>query len=145
MNKTTDQPTPRLGVGVIVYKDHRILLGRRRNSHGEGHWAFPGGHLEFAESPLECARREVEEETGLQLTKAKPGPFTNDVFVEENKHYVTLFVMAEPCAGEPQPLEPDKCSEWLWFSWSDLPSPLFLPISNLIAQGFDPGQHFPLE
>ena len=145
MNKTTDQPTPRLGVGVIVYKDHRILLGRRRNSHGEGHWAFPGGHLEFSESPLECARREVQEETGLQLSKTRSGPYTNDVFLEENKHYVTLFVMAEPCAGEPQLLEPDKCSEWLWFSWNDLPSPLFLPISNLIAQGFDPGQHFPLE
>jgi len=50
---------PLIGVAVIVIKENRVLLGKRKNSHGSGTWAFPGGHLEFNESIEDCARREV--------------------------------------------------------------------------------------
>jgi 8-oxo-dGTP diphosphatase len=40
---------PLIGVAVIVMKDDRVLLGKRKNSHGADTWAFPGGHLEFNE------------------------------------------------------------------------------------------------
>jgi 8-oxo-dGTP diphosphatase len=48
---------PLIGVAVIVIKDDKILLGKRKNSHGAGTWALPGGHLEFGESIKDCARR----------------------------------------------------------------------------------------
>lgn len=133
-----NQKQPRIGVGVIVLQEGRILLGRRLNSHGEGQWAFPGGHLEFGESPADCARREVLEETGLSLDSVQPGPYTNDVFQQEGKHYITLFMLADCQAGEPAVMEPDKCLEWQWFDWEDLPEPLFLPIRNLQNQGYKP-------
>jgi 8-oxo-dGTP diphosphatase len=41
---------PLIGVAVIVIKEDEVLLGKRKNSHGSGTWAFPGGHLEFKES-----------------------------------------------------------------------------------------------
>ena len=50
---------PLIGVAVIVIKENRVLLGKRKNSHDSGTWAFPGGHLEFKESIKDCARREV--------------------------------------------------------------------------------------
>ena len=50
---------PKVGVGVIVVKEGKVLLQRRRGAHGEGTWGFPGGHLEFKESWEECAKRET--------------------------------------------------------------------------------------
>jgi 8-oxo-dGTP diphosphatase len=127
---------PQVGVGVILHDQGRVLLGLRQNSHGTGTWCFPGGHLEFGESILECAQRELTEETGLTSSSLVCGPVTNDIFESEEKHYITLFVLAKYSGGEVQLCEPEKCLEWRWYNWSELPSPLFLPIQNLIGQGF---------
>jgi 8-oxo-dGTP diphosphatase len=53
-----DEQRPRVGVGVIVVKNGLVLIGKRKGSHGEGQWAWPGGHLEYMESFLDCAKRE---------------------------------------------------------------------------------------
>ncbi len=129
---------PNVGVGVIIKRDGKILLGKRKNAHGDGSWSFPGGHLEFNEDPKDCAEREVMEEVGINIKNMKTGPYTNDVFKKENKHYITLYILAELDSGEPEVLEPDKCERWEWFSWNNLPSPLFIPIQNLLKQGYDP-------
>lgn len=128
---------PRVGVGVIVVKGESVLLGLRIGSHGSDTWSFPGGHLEFGESPTECAKRELFEETGLDVESACLGPYTNDIF-DEGKHYVTLFVVVNCSGSIPVVKEPDKCREWRWFPWSKLPAPLFLPIENLIRNGYVP-------
>ena len=44
-----EQKHPKVGVGVIVRKGDKFLLGKRQGAHGEGTWAFAGGHLEFGE------------------------------------------------------------------------------------------------
>ncbi len=133
---STPRDRPLIGVGVIVIKGNRVLLGKRKNSHGAGAWAFPGGHLEFNETIEGCAEREVMEETGLRVKNVRRGPFTNDIFTEENKHYVTLFVMADHASGEPEAKEPDKCEKWVWSPWPPVMRPCFLPIENLIKQNF---------
>ena len=129
---------PLIGVGVIVVRDDKVLLGLRKGSHGDGTWHFPGGHLEFGESVEDCARREVLEETGLRADLIEPGPYTNDIFKKEDKHYITLFAITEIEEGEPKVMEPEKCECWKWFSWNNLPQPLFIPIENLAATGFSP-------
>ena len=129
---------PRIGVGVIIRKDGKYLLGKRRNAHGDGSWSFAGGHLEFGETVEECARRETAEETGIELGEVRFAGYTDDLFQEEGKHYVTMFVLSEWRAGEPQTLEPEKCEGWQWFEWDDLPTPLFLPIRNLLDTGYVP-------
>lgn len=129
---------PKVGVGVIIRKDNKILLGKRKNSHGDGTWSFPGGHLEFGETPEECAKRETFEETGLILdTFAKCG-YTNDIFNKENKHYITLYMITDLKEGEPELKEPEKCEQWQWFEWFKLPKPLFVPIYNLLKDNFNP-------
>ncbi len=127
---------PRVGIGVILCDGTRVLLGRRCGSHGSETWCFPGGHLEFGETPAECAKRELLEETGLTATNFVTGPCTNDIFKDEGKHYVTWFVVATHTGGLAEVREPDKCREWRWFDWDNLPTPLFLPIKNLLKAGF---------
>ena len=113
-------------------------MGHRLSVHGEGTWSFPGGHLEFGESFADCARREVLEETGLIITEPEFVTCTNDVFVPEKKHYITIYMKAAWTKDEPQVREPNKMVRWEWFAWDDLPTPLFLPQQNLINTGFHP-------
>ncbi|MGM5487995.1 MAG: nucleotide triphosphate diphosphatase NUDT15 [Nanobdellota archaeon] len=129
---------PKIGVGVIVIKDGKVLMGKRKNAHGDGSWSFPGGHLEFNETVEECAMREVSEETGISLKNMRKGPFTNDIFEKERKHYVTLYVVSDFAAGQVTVMEPDKFETWDWFEWNNLPQPLFIPIQNLLQKDFDP-------
>jgi 8-oxo-dGTP diphosphatase len=56
---------------------------------------LPGGHLEYGEEIFACAEREALEETGLKVRGTKLVAVTNDVFEEQGKHYITLFVRCE--------------------------------------------------
>ena len=137
-NKHMEKSRPKVGLGVIVKKHNQILLGKRKGAHGESTWSFPGGHLESGESLEACAIREVKEETGIKIKNLQTGPFTNDIFKQEDKHYVTLFLLADYDSGNVKIMEPEKCEKWTWFEWNKLPKPLFLPIKNLLKQNFNP-------
>lgn len=131
-------PPLRLGVAAILRRDGQILMHQRKGSHGAGTWSFPGGHIDEPETPLETIRREVWEETGLEVFGFRPLTFTSDVFEVEGKRYLTLYFQAvcPPELGEPRVMEPDKCVEWRWVTPGQWPGELFLPIQNLLKQGY---------
>jgi len=129
-------PIVRIGVAVVIRKGNQVLLGKCLKSHGIGTWHTPGGHIEFGETPEQTARREVIEETGLELgliRKLYYLPYVNTVFEGDRKHYITLFMEAKYIGGEPVAKEPEKCSEWLWFDKDNLPSPLFTDMKSALA------------
>ena len=125
---------PAIGVGIIISHNNKILLGKRINSHGSSTWAPPGGHLEFGETPEECAQREVMEEVGIKITNLRRGHYTNDIFIDKQKHYITLFFFADYESGTIQNCEPHKCEGWEWFDSERLPQPLFLPLQHYTQQ-----------
>ena len=127
-------------VGVccwILNKNGQVLLGKRLSKHGHNLWAAPGGHIEFGETPIQCASRELFEETGIKIPPArfKEFEFTNDIFEKENKQYITIHCIVEkPVSKEPKIMEPNKCEKWQWFDKDKLPKPLFLPVKNLLKK-----------
>lgn len=129
---------PSVGLGVIVRKDGKVLLGKRKCSYGEGTWHFPGGHLEFNEDFEACAERETMEETGISIKNIKFLTATNDIIKEDARHYITIFMVADHDSGEPKIMEPDKSEEWMWFSWDKLPTPLFIPTKSFVKQNINP-------
>lgn len=120
-----------IGIGVVIVHNDRVLLGKRTSALGQGTWAPPGGLLEFGESFEDCARREVLEETGLEVGDIQQGPTTNDMFSPQ-KQGVTVFMFAEYVGGEPKVMEPSKCESWKWFDVDQLPEPLFLPFASFV-------------
>ncbi len=123
---------PGVGIGVIVRKEGKVLLMRRQGSHGHGSWAPPGGHIEYGESFQECAKRETLEETGVEIGEITFRGITNDVFLEEGKHYVTIWVECQYVSGEATITSPRESTEVGWFDWDALPEPYFLPWQNLL-------------
>lgn len=128
---------PRVGIAVVVVRKGLILLGQRKGGYASGEWAFPGGKLELQESWVECAHREVQEETGLRVQIAKePISMSNDIWSGQ-RHYVTIYMAARSAQGEAKVTEPDKCVSWAWFRPNTLPEPMFLPLRNFLKE--DPG------
>lgn len=114
----------KVGVGVMIFKDDKVLMSRRKGSHGEGEWSFPGGHLEYMESFADCAKRETREECGIEITNIR-FQFLANVIKYAPKHYVHVGLIADWQAGDPQVLEPHKAEFWQWVDLDNIPQPLF--------------------
>lgn len=124
--------SPKVGVGVFVIKDGRVLMGQRKGSHGSGDFAGPGGHLEFGETIEECAIREVKEETGIEIENLRVISVANLLYWTD-KHYIDFGVIADWKSGDPTVLEPEKCVGWNWYSFDELPSPRFGSVDVYVA------------
>jgi 8-oxo-dGTP diphosphatase len=124
---------PMVGVGIIIRRGEQVLLLHRHHAHGAGTWSPPGGHLEFGETPEECARRETREETSLEVVDVRYKCLTNDIFTAEGKHYITIWMEGQGGEGEAVLNAPEEASEVRWFRWDELPEQIFLPLANLLA------------
>ena len=124
-----NEQRPKVGVGVMIIKDGKVLLGKRKGSHGSGEYAWPGGHMEYMESFEECAKRETFEETAIQIKNVR---FLRLLNLKEYapKHYVDIGLVADWESGEPQIMEPDKIEKWDWYDIDNLPKPLFAAIPS---------------
>ncbi len=131
-----DNGKPGVGIGVIVVKDGKILVGKRVSSHGAETWCFPGGKLHFGESFEACAKREVFEEAGIFINNVKFITVTNDIFEKEGQHWITIFLQADYASGTVKEKEPNKMRKWQWVSWDRIPKPLFVPLANLKKTGY---------
>lgn len=127
-----------VGVGVLILRDSKILLGKRHEDpekassllSGAGTWTMPGGKLDFGETFEEGAKREVLEETGLKLNKVDVICVNNDII--ETAHFVTIGLYSDDFIGEPKIMEPDEITEWQWFDFNNLPSPIFFPSARVL-------------
>jgi 8-oxo-dGTP diphosphatase len=134
---------PRVGVGVMILKDNKVLLGERHTDsekadselHGEGTWTMPGGKLDFQEGLKEAGIREVFEETGIKVKNLDLISISNDV-VPDN-HFVTIGFLCNDFEGEPKVMEPDEITKWEWFDLNNLPEKVFPPSAKIIKNYLD--------
>lgn len=138
---------PGVGFGVMILRDNKILLGHRHVDptkassalHGEGTWTMPGGKLHFGETFEAGAAREVMEETGMILGSSRVISLTNNIVPDAQ--FVTVGLLTTDTTGEPQVLEPDEITEWKWFSFEELPSPIY-PASQQVIDNYLAGKFY---
>lgn len=96
---------PVIGVGTVVLRDQSVLLVRRANPPRRGQWSLPGGAQELGETLIEAARREVREETGIELAAISLLTVLDliepDAEGRIRHHYSLVDFVAEADPGEP--------------------------------------------
>lgn len=121
---------PRVGVGCVVMRGDKTLLVQSRRW---GRWSTPGGHLDYGESPTECARRETVEEAGITLGVVEFLAITNDVMPDRGTHYITIWMCGEAEAGEISVGDPEEIADARWFGLDSLPEPVHPYFANLVS------------
>jgi ADP-ribose pyrophosphatase YjhB (NUDIX family) len=106
-------------VQALVERDGRLLLARRGIDPGRGMWDLPGGFLQEGEHPLEGVRRELREETGLDV---QPGAFVG-AWIDPYERRFVLGLTYEATAGAGEPEAADDVAELQWFAPDELPAP----------------------
>lgn len=121
---------PNAVMGVMIFKDEKILIGKRKNtaSHGQGEYSFPGGHIEFGESFVDAIKRETLEESGVEIKNIKFLCIANISMYNK----VLVGVTADWDKEEPVTLKEENIGDWQWYDINNLPSPLFYPTGVLI-------------
>jgi ADP-ribose pyrophosphatase YjhB (NUDIX family) len=105
------------GAQAVIVRDGSVLLGRRRFDPGEGRWDLPGGFLHEGEDALEALRREVREETGLEIDPRRFLGTWNEPYWERD--VLCLTWLATPTGGEER--AGDDLVELHWFTPDDRP------------------------
>ena len=75
---------PIVSVEAIITRGNTTLLLKRNNSPAKGEWWFPGGRIRRGESLEQALRREIKEETGLEITSCKLINVYSRVFPERH-------------------------------------------------------------
>ena len=110
--------SPHVAVGAIVVRDDSLLMIRRGQEPAKGLWSLPGGRLEHGEYLADAVRREVKEETGLDVTA---GELVGIFEVVGDTHYVILdfFARAE---GAAEPVASSDVDEVRWVPLAEVAS-----------------------
>lgn len=114
----SSQPT---ASAVVLDDEGRILLGRRAGEPELGKWDILGGFLEEGEHPLDGLRRELHEETGLEVEPLELLAIDMDVYGDgpEAPATLNLYWTARAVPGDLRPA--DDVSELRWFEPDELP------------------------
>lgn len=129
----------KVGAGVVIIKDGKTLLAKRKGSHAEGYYGSLGGHVEHGESPIEAVKREALEELGIEIGNIKFATCMN--MVKYGKHYIDISFVAEIVSGEPTICEPHKIEHLDWYPLDELPEPLFEPV-RIVLESIKTGENY---
>ena len=130
MNKrpyTYDYPRPAVTADCVVFSNDlnglSVLLIERANEPFKGCWAFPGGFMDMEENAEDCARRELKEETGLQLEHMEQiGVFTD---VDRDPRGRTVSIAYSALVEKRPVIGADDAAQARWFPISEIPALAF--------------------
>lgn len=86
---------PRAGSAVLVQHNNKFLLGRRNKENAYGMWVIPGGGIDWGESAQNAGKREIKEETNLDIEIKKFLCVKEIINLPGNYHAVVFFHLAE--------------------------------------------------
>lgn len=113
-------PNRGLGIDALILKDNKVLLIKRKGKPFKGMWAFPGGYIEFDETVEETVKREVKEETGLDVL----GQQLLNVYSKPDRHPKQAITLLYQVKTKGNIKAGDDAEAVWWFSLNDVPDHL---------------------
>ncbi len=108
-----------IGIPIFFIRDNQVLLGKRKNSYGEGLIGLPGGRVAPQETLEQCLIREASEEVGVIPIEYSPIGLVKEW---QKTHFFLHFIfVCTKWRGKIANLEPDKSENWQWYSLDSLP------------------------
>jgi 8-oxo-dGTP diphosphatase len=129
---------PTLAVSAVIRRDGTLLLVRRARPPASGRWALPGGRVAAGERLADAVRREVREETGLDIEAgALVGIHER---IGPGEHHVIVCLEAHPTDPGADPAAGDDAAEVSWFDRGRLAEVDLVPgmLDFLVAHGVVP-------
>lgn len=120
-----DYPRPAVSADCVLFgfdgEDLNVLLIERGREPFKGRWTFPGGFMEMDETTLQCAERELKEETGLDgLYLEQLGAYSG-VDRDPRGRVITVAYFALVQISENDPVAGDDAANARWFAIKDIP------------------------
>ncbi|MFX1354480.1 MAG: NUDIX hydrolase [Promethearchaeota archaeon] len=119
---------PHLGVGILLIRDNKLLLVKRKYNPDAGYWSIPGGHIELGEKVIDAAEREGFEETGFKVKVTQLAGIIDKIMHDKQGqieyHYVLINYFVEQVEGDhnQQPIPDSDALEAKFVNFDELKS-----------------------
>lgn len=104
-------------VGGVIEKDGKVLLVQEKQERCYGKWNLPAGHLDFNESIIDGAKREIKEETGCDVELIQVANIGNRIL--ENDIFLQIAFRAK-LINETIKIDPEEILDVKWFDINDV-------------------------
>jgi len=111
-----------VGVGALIIRDDKVLLVKRANEPNKGKWSIPGGVVKLGESLIDALKREVIEETGLEVDVLDVACVSEEIVRDDEGvkfHYVIIDFFADVVGGELKVGSDVEEAKWVGFDELD--------------------------
>ena len=104
----------------------------RNKAPEKEYWSIPGGKVELFETFEEAVKREVKEETGVEIEVIRLLGICDHIIKNEETHWVSPSFLCKITNGEPRIMEPTKHLDMKWFALDKLPEKITMTTQDAI-------------
>lgn len=123
---------------LLLRGETLLLLRRAQTGYLDGWYALPGGHLQRGEGIVDCAVRELREETGVRVEPTQLQPAAVLPYRSADQQGIDFIMLSRVWDGEPHLAEPDRFDDFGWWPVDALPAhtvPYIAPALALLGRG----------
>ena len=128
-------PDPKVAVAILIRKEDQVLLVQRTYDPQKGHWTLPSGFVDAGEDPVEAAKRECLEETGLYIDHIQ---LLDVLYSQEHPRGASILIVYRADVRSGKLVAGDDANRAGYFNIHQLPPLAFSSTHSILEKYFKP-------